>query len=130
MKTRLAVALVGLRISFAVLSFAQEKDTVYPQIAEQIRALTIKYDEAFNRNDAAAVAALFSEDGVLSEPHGRLRRLPARILMMIIFCGSNPLWAQLSELHLNRGPFRSTGRQLALGDDPPQECIRGNRVPV
>jgi uncharacterized protein (TIGR02246 family) len=64
MKIPLAVAVVGLAIGFAVPGFAQQKDTVDPQTAQQIRALRIKFDEAFNRNDAAAVAALYAEDGV------------------------------------------------------------------
>jgi hypothetical protein len=29
---------------------SQQKNTVDPQIAEQVRALAAKYDEAFNRN--------------------------------------------------------------------------------
>ena len=68
MKIRLVVALVGLAISFAVPAFAQQKDTVDPQIAQQIRALGMKYDEAFNNNDAAAVAALYTEDAVQVTP--------------------------------------------------------------
>lgn len=64
MKIRLLGALVGLAINFAVSTFAQEKETVDPQIAQQIRALSIKYDEAFNKNDAAALAALYTEDAV------------------------------------------------------------------
>ena len=46
------------------------KDTVDPQIAKQIRALDMKYDEAFNKNDAAAVAARFTEDAVQVAPEG------------------------------------------------------------
>ncbi|MBW0000286.1 MAG: SgcJ/EcaC family oxidoreductase [Verrucomicrobia bacterium] len=64
MKIRLLGALVGLAINFAVPTFAQEKETVDPQTAQQIRALSIKYDEAFNNNDAAALAALYMEDAV------------------------------------------------------------------
>jgi ketosteroid isomerase-like protein len=71
MKTRLVVALVGLAIGFTVPTFAQQKDTVDSKIAQQIRMLAMKYDETFTRNDAAAVATLFSEDAVLSGPHGR-----------------------------------------------------------
>ena len=47
MKIRLVVALVGLAIGFALPTFAQQKDTVDRQIAEQIRALAAKYDEVF-----------------------------------------------------------------------------------
>jgi uncharacterized protein (TIGR02246 family) len=46
------------------------KDTVDPQIAKQIRALDMKYDEAFNKNDAAAVAARFTGDAVQVAPEG------------------------------------------------------------
>jgi ketosteroid isomerase-like protein len=64
MKMRLVVALVGLAIGFAVPAFAQQKDTVDPQIIEQLNALTKKFIEAVDNNDAAAVAALFTEDAV------------------------------------------------------------------
>ena len=69
MKIPLVVALVGLAISFALPTFAQQKDTVDPKIAQQIRALAMKYEEAFNRQDPAAVAALYAEDGVNVTPH-------------------------------------------------------------
>jgi uncharacterized protein (TIGR02246 family) len=68
MKIRLAVALVGLTIGLAVPTFAQQKDTVDPKTAQQIRALAIKFDEAFNRSDSVALAALYTEDAV----HGTL----------------------------------------------------------
>jgi hypothetical protein len=63
MKIRLLGALIGLAIGFAAPAFAQQKDTVDPQIVQQIRTLASKYDVAFNNNDAVAVAALYTEDG-------------------------------------------------------------------
>jgi uncharacterized protein (TIGR02246 family) len=76
MKMRFFLALVGLAISFALPTFAQQ--TVDPKIEQQIRALAAKYDDAINRHDAAAVAALYTQDGVgqipeqkLSPGHGR-----------------------------------------------------------
>jgi uncharacterized protein (TIGR02246 family) len=64
-------ALVGLAIGSVLPTFAQQKDMVDPQIAQQIRALGVKYDEAFNKNDAAAVVAAFiTEDAVWRTPHG------------------------------------------------------------
>ena len=45
-------------------TFAQQKDTVDPQIIEQLVAIGKKYAEAVNNNDAAAVAALCLEDAV------------------------------------------------------------------
>jgi len=69
MKMRLVVALVGLAIGFAVPTFAQQKDTAASQIDEQI---VKKFDEAFNNGDAAAVAALYTEDAVQVTPQGPL----------------------------------------------------------
>jgi uncharacterized protein (TIGR02246 family) len=68
MKIRLIVALVGLAIGFTISTFAQ--DTVDPKIIQQIRAFETKFDEAFNKNDAAAVAALYTEDAFYGTPHG------------------------------------------------------------
>ncbi len=64
MKMRLLGALVALAISFALPTFGQQKETVDPKILEQLDALLKKFDEAFNNNDAAAVAALFTEDAI------------------------------------------------------------------
>ena len=70
MKIRFLLALVGLALGYAVPAFAQEKDTVDPQIRQQLDALSEKYTEAFNKNDAAAIAALFTQDAVEVGPDG------------------------------------------------------------
>jgi len=84
MKIRLTVALVGLAISFDVPTFAQQKDAADPPIVQQrdllgnVKAidefgdLHRKLDEAYDKNDAAAVAALFTEDGLFVTPDGML----------------------------------------------------------
>jgi len=72
MKIRLALALVGLAISFAVPAFAQQKETVDPQTIEQIDALAKKFDEAFDNGDAAALASLFTDDAVFVTPGGMM----------------------------------------------------------
>jgi len=65
MKTRLLIALVGLAISFAFPTFAEQKVAVAdPQITQKILAIGKAYDEGENNNDAAAIAALFTEDAV------------------------------------------------------------------
>jgi uncharacterized protein (TIGR02246 family) len=83
MKFRAVVILVGLAISFALQTFAQQTNTPDPRIAQQrdllgdakaldeFGELSQKLDEAYNKNDAAAVAALFTEDAVLVAPDGR-----------------------------------------------------------
>jgi ketosteroid isomerase-like protein len=65
---RLLVALIGLAIGFAMPVLAQENDTVYPQTRQEIEAVDTKLDEAINKNDAAAAAALFTEDAILMLP--------------------------------------------------------------
>src|SRR5215469_17604426 len=70
MKTRLLGALVGLAISFALPTFAQQKETVDPQLREALLALAKNFEEAWNNNDADALAALFTKDAVLIEESG------------------------------------------------------------
>jgi uncharacterized protein (TIGR02246 family) len=82
MKVSLLLTLAGLAIGVAVPSIAQQKDTADPRMVQQcdllgvvsaideFGALSQKLDEAYNKNDAAAVAALFTEDAVLVAPDG------------------------------------------------------------
>ena len=70
MKLPLVVSIVVSSICLTTPTFAQQKDAVDPQLAEQVRALAAKYDEAFNKNDAVAVAALYTEDAVFETPNG------------------------------------------------------------
>jgi len=70
MKIRVVVALAGLAISFAVATFAQQKGTVDPETAQQVRALASNYDAAFNRQDAATIAGPYAEDAVFNKPEG------------------------------------------------------------
>jgi uncharacterized protein (TIGR02246 family) len=82
MKIGLLLALAGSAISFTVPTFAQQTNTADPQIAQQrdlrgdpnalgeFTALGLKMDEAFSKNDANALAALFTEDAVLVAPDG------------------------------------------------------------
>src|SRR5467141_2031945 len=65
MKIRFLLALVGLAIGFAAPALAQLKDTVDPKTAQEIRALAMKYDAALNKQDPAAVAALYAEDAYM-----------------------------------------------------------------
>jgi uncharacterized protein (TIGR02246 family) len=70
MKIRSLLTLVGLALSFALPASAQQQDTVDPKTAEQVRALAAKYDEACNKNDAVAVAALLTDKAICITPHG------------------------------------------------------------
>src|SRR6266436_6864983 len=70
MKTRLLGALVGLAISFALPIFAQQTNTPDPQLRQRLLALIQKFDDAYNDNNAVALAALFREDAVYVTQEG------------------------------------------------------------
>ena len=70
MKIRLVVALVGLAISFALPTFAQQTNTPDPQLRQKLIAAIKKHTDALDKNDPAAVAANFTEDGILVTPDG------------------------------------------------------------
>jgi ketosteroid isomerase-like protein len=53
-----------LAIGFAAPTLAQEQNTIDPEVRQQIEAVLMKFDEANNKNDAAATAALVAKDAV------------------------------------------------------------------
>ena len=69
MKMRLA-ALLTFAIGFALPTFAQQTNTPDPQLREKLVAAIKKHTDALDKNDAAAVAANFTEDGILITPGG------------------------------------------------------------
>jgi ketosteroid isomerase-like protein len=64
MKTPTLVIFAGLAMGFAMPVLAQEQNTVDPEVRQQIEAVRMKFDEAFNKRDAAALAALFTQDAI------------------------------------------------------------------
>jgi ketosteroid isomerase-like protein len=64
MKMRLLLTLAGLAISFAVPTFAQQKDTVDPEVHQQIEAVDMKLGEAQHKHDVGAIAGLFTQDAI------------------------------------------------------------------
>jgi ketosteroid isomerase-like protein len=77
MKMPLLITLVGLAIGFAEPAFAQQKDTSDSQLAQQLDAIGRTSDEGFNKGDAAAIAAVFTEDAVLLLQDGPVYGKPA-----------------------------------------------------
>lgn len=65
MRTPIQVVLAGLTIGFAMPVLAQEQNTIDPEVRQQIEALLLKFDDAFNKNDLAAITALYTQDAVL-----------------------------------------------------------------
>jgi hypothetical protein len=80
MKTGAVKILIGLAISFAPAAFAQEKEEVNPfpyravaaapQIVQQLEAVNLQFDEAFNKHDATAVGALYIKNAAQVTPIG------------------------------------------------------------
>jgi ketosteroid isomerase-like protein len=82
MKTGSLLAVVGSVICFVVPAFSQQKNTADSKIVQQrdllgvpkaiddFGALSLKLEEAFKKNDASAIAALFTEDGILVASDG------------------------------------------------------------
>ena len=70
MKIRSVVTLVGLAIIFALPTFAQQTNTPDPQLRQRLLAVIEKHADAMNKNDAAAAAALFTEDAVYLTDRG------------------------------------------------------------
>ena len=66
MRIRSAVALLGLTISFALPTSAQEKGAVDPETRQEIEAVAKQSTEAYNKHDAAALAAIYTQDAVRS----------------------------------------------------------------
>ena len=117
MKIRFLLVLVGLAISFALPSFAQEKNTVDPEVHQQIEALLAKADEAYNKHDAAALAAGYTEDAVFvgggggPEPHYVRQAIEKRIALdMASYPGSGRLIHAAAVVATLR--LRKTGSRL------------------
>jgi hypothetical protein len=83
MKMGFLLALVGWAIGFAaptfVQTFVQQTNTPDPQLRQRLIALFKNFDAAYNRNDATAVAANFTQDVILVTPCGPIlgRQVPS-----------------------------------------------------
>jgi uncharacterized protein (TIGR02246 family) len=75
MNMRWLLAFVGLAVRFALPTFGQQTHTLDPQTTQKILAIGEAYNEAVNQHDAAALAALYTEDAVFvtdgGPVHGR-----------------------------------------------------------
>src|SRR4029077_1495979 len=74
----LLLPLATLAIGFAAPVLAQQKETVVDaQRVQQLHTIGSKSDEAFKKGDAAARAALFTEDAILLGPSGPIKERQA-----------------------------------------------------
>ena len=64
MKIRLLLTLAGLTMGFALPAFAQEQKTVDPKMRQEVEAIEMKFQEAYNNRDVATISALHTQDAV------------------------------------------------------------------
>jgi len=64
MRTRLPLALLGFALSFALPTYAQQTNTPDPKLRERLISRFKALTDALDKNDAAAVAANFTEDAI------------------------------------------------------------------
>jgi hypothetical protein len=64
MKMPFILTLAGLAITVAAPALAQEQNSVDPEIRQQIEAVTKKREEAYNKYDAVAYAAFYTQDAI------------------------------------------------------------------
>ena len=70
MKIRLLLVLAGLAIGFALPTFAQQTNSPDTKLSEAFATLCKKFDATFVNGDAAAAAALFTQDAVIIAHYG------------------------------------------------------------
>jgi hypothetical protein len=107
MKIRLLFTLAALAIGLATPTLAQLQNTVDPKMRQEIEAVTKRREEAFNKHDAAACSAFYTEFAIdvwSIQAEGAAVGLPA------IKKGMRPI------LHLS--PHRSHSRSFRYMPSP------------
>jgi hypothetical protein len=116
MKIHFLLALLALAISFALPTFAQRTKTPDPQLREKLIAAIKKHSDALDKNDAAAVAANFTENGILGTPDG-------------------PIFSRESIEKYYAGVFNQvqlSNNFAPVDDEPPTTCLKhrmSNTIP-
>jgi Domain of unknown function (DUF4440) len=70
MKVRLLFAMVGLAITFALPTHAQQTNTPEPTFRERVISRFKAFTDALAKKDAAAVGANFTKDAIVVTPYG------------------------------------------------------------
>jgi len=109
MKKCLVVPLVGLAISFALPTYAQQKDLADPQTIQKILAGAKAALEAHNNLDAAAFAAGYARDAVFLTPDRPIIGRQAIQKWFTAFFQSSPLHPQNSMVKVDGNAFHLIG---------------------
>ena len=109
MKTRLAIPLLGLAISLALPTYAQQKDLADPQTTQKILAGFKPALEAHNNLDAAAFAAGYARDAVFLTPDRPIIGRQAIQKWFTDFFQTSPLHPQNSIAKVDGNAFHLIG---------------------
>ena len=109
MKKCLVVPLVGLAISFALPTYAQQKDLADPQTVQKIQAFGKVASEAHDNLDAAAFAAIYARDAVFLTPDRPIIGRQAIQKWFTAFFQSSPLHPQNSMVKVDGNAFHLIG---------------------
>jgi len=71
MKIPLFLAVIGLAVGFALSTFGQQTNNPDPKLRERVVSSFKAVTDALDKNDAAAMAACFTEDAALVTQYGR-----------------------------------------------------------
>ena len=110
MKMRFLFAFAALEIGLAVQALAPGLVNLSgdAKTLDEFIALSMKEAEAFNNNDAAAVAALFADDAIYAAPEG-------------VFYGQNAIEKRFADLFQRWHPTNfidQTHKMNAMGNEP------------
>ena len=128
MKIRYLLALVGLAISFALATLAQQTAIPDPELRQMIDAFAKKYAEAVNNNDAAAIASFYTEDGAFvtsgGPKYGReaIEEFYADLFRQFHFSNYSSKADRYSP-HL----IGTTGNETSVGPPSPPTALPGRR---
>jgi ketosteroid isomerase-like protein len=110
MKKRLVVPLVGLAISYALPTYAQQKDLADPQTTQKILAGSKLASEAHNNRDAASfVALVYARDAVFLTPDRPIIGRQAIQKWFTDFFQSSPLHPKNSIAKVDGNAFHLIG---------------------
>ena len=109
MRMRSLLTLVGFAISFALPTYAQQKDLADPQTIQKILAGTKAALEAHNNADAAAFAAIYARNAVFLTPDRPIIGRQAIQKWFTDFFQSSPLRPQNSMGKVDGNAFHLIG---------------------
>jgi hypothetical protein len=129
MKIRLLFTLAALAIGLATPTLAQLQNTVDPKVRQEIEAVTKRMEEAYNKHDAAAWSAFFTEFGIhvwSFQAQGAADGLPAIKKKYEAVFASNPPPISFKVVQV----YAISNRILAVVDYTDHQAVKGQALVI